>query len=300
MNPQIQKLEALLARIKTNASAPRAHAQAEPAAAHAGSPSAEVELLPEPTTQVSAQTAPPAQPPVEREIEVPLESRARLVAAPQVEVEEEEMEAEVLELDDRHIVSEPPADSQDATKELNVAAAAAAARAVATAPPPAVEIEEPPPPSSRRPIAEPAETPQEAEIQVATHTPPPESGKQVAAEALSFDDDLTGVREAKPAPEPSIQLQSLRSPKAAEPAEPDEMEVQLPGGEETRPPPGPLPEMRAPRIESVPQPEPTHVSADVTRPTRPVAPVQVAEMLGTVKPGSPKTFGELLDATLAL
>ena len=40
--------------------------------------------------------------------------------------------------------------------------------------------------------------------------------------------------------------------------------------------------------------------AEVTRPTRPVAAAQVAEMIGTVKPASPKTFGELLDAALSL
>ena len=57
--------------------------------------------------------------------------------------------------------------------------------------------------------------------------------------------------------------------------------------------------MRAPRIESA-EPERARVVAEVTRPTRPVAQVPVAEMIGTVKPSSPKTFGELLDLTLSL
>ncbi|HEY1954035.1 MAG TPA: hypothetical protein VGH28_00435 [Polyangiaceae bacterium] len=278
MSSQIEKLEALLARIRTNAQAPR-HAH-------------EIQIV-EPETQKSAPTPPPERAP---EVEVPLESRARLVTAPHAEVEEIEAE-DVLELDDRHVVRED-ADSSE-TAEIQVPAGLVAK---------AAEPAEPPPPSSRRPIAEPAESPQEAEIQVAhpAHTPPPESGKQVAAEALTFDDDLTGVREAArvelPAPEASIQLQSVRMPAVKAPSQPDEMEVELPGTTEeaTRPPPGPLPEMRAPRIESIPQPEPTQVSAEISRPTRPVAAAQVAEMIGTVQPSAPKTFGELLDLTLSL
>ncbi len=167
------------------------------------------------------------------------------------------------------------------------------------------EHDEAPPPSSRRPIAEPAETPQEAQIEVqrnAPLTPPPESGKQVAAEALTFDDDMTGVREAQPArpqppQEPSIQLQSIRGmPAVKQPAPLDEMEVELPG---TSPPPGPLPEMRSPRIESA-EAAPGPMVAEITRPTRPVASEEVVHMVGTVKPASPKTFGELLDAALSL
>lgn len=305
VNPRIAKLEALLTRIQTNAAAPRVHA------AHSAPPAAEAHE-PEPGTLVSARHEP--EPP-------PLESRARLVAAP-VSEPPEELEAEdVIELDDRHVVREeqpapaitpismsPPSsgpNSSDMTKDaLDVAAARAAISAqqrqiVET---PAEEPEEPPPPSSRRPIAEPAETPQEAQIEVqhaAPLTPPPESGKQVAAEPLSFDDDMTGVREARPVPEPSIQLQSLQMPAVQQPSPPDEMEVELPGPQEaTAPPPGPLPEMRSPRIESAP--EPVAVAPEITRPTRPVAAVSVAEMIGTVKPASPKTFGELLDAALSL
>jgi len=269
--PRISKLEALLARIKANAAEPRVHVEAEPE---------------QPEVEARVTSAPPEP----AEVEAPLESRARLVAAPRSE-EPEEIEAEeVLELDDRHIVREEPA---------------AEPAPAATAAPPEPELEvEAPPPSSRRPIAEPAESPQEAQIQVA-HTPPPESGKQVAADALTFDDDLTGVREAQPAKppaaEPSIQLQSLRMPAVQAPIAPDAMEAELPGpGEETRPPPGPLPEMRAPRIESLPQPEPTQVSAEITRPTRPVAAAQVAELAGTVKPEPPKTFGDLIDLALSL
>ena len=316
MNPRIPKLEALLARIQSNASQPRA-VQAAPVPA----PPAAEEHGNEPGTMPSAKNdlelavtqereAPP-------EVEVPLESRARLVAAPAAEDVEEIEADEVVELDDRHIVSEPPAPAtpmtmnppseQETRDALDVAAAQALASTQQQQTP--LHDEEPPPPSSRRPIAEPAETPQEAQIEVQPphppQTPPPESGKQVAQEALSFDDDFTGVREAAkppapPPPEASIQLQSLRSPPVQSPSVPDEMEADLAG---TSPPPGPLPEMRSPRIESaeaMPAVQSGPMTAEVTRPTRPVAAANVAEMIGTVKPASPKTFGELLDAALSL
>ena len=320
MNPRIPKLEALLARIQSNAGQPRAVAAPAAATPISAPPAADTHGI-EPGTMPSAKNdfelAVTQEREAPREVEVPLESRARLVAAPAAD-EAEELEAdEVVELDDRHIVSEPPAaaapmtmnppSEQETRDALDIAAAQAAviaAQKQVTAP----EIEEPPPPSSRRPIAEPAETPQEAQIQVQAphppHTPPPESGKQVAAEALTFDDDFTGVREAAkpvtpPQPEASIQLQSLRSPPVQSPAPPDEMEADLAG---TSPPPGPLPEMRSPRIESA-EAMPAQsgpMTAEITRPTRPVASANVAELVGTVKPASPKTFGELLDAALSL
>ncbi|HEX4514268.1 MAG TPA: hypothetical protein VGH87_24115 [Polyangiaceae bacterium] len=313
MNPRISKLEALLSRIHTNAAQPRVSGVA-------AAPPADERHDVEPGTMPSAkndlelaatQEMTSVEEHTSREVEVPLESRARLVAAQPAEEDVEEIEAdEVVELDDRHIVSEPPApvapltmnppSSAETRDALDVGAAQAAAKAQ--------QEDDAPPPSSRRPIAEPAETPQEAQIQVQVphppHTPPPESGKQVAQDALSFDDDFTGVREAAkpatpPAPEPSIQLQSMRSPPVQSPSAPDEMEVDLAG---TSPPPGPLPEMRSPRIESA-EAMPAQsgpMTAEVSRPTRPVAAAQVAEMIGTVKPASPKTFGELLDAALSL
>ena len=203
--PRIGKLEALLARIQANAARPRvAHVE-------------ELAAPPVPEEETQVDTKP-------REIEVPLESRARLVAAPRTEVEPEEIEAEeVLELDDRHIVNEEPAkpiDAFAATTEMNISNLSApsarrtrSAAAVFTSP-------------DRRARGDAARSADRRQA----HTPPPESGKQVAADALSFDDDLTGVREAQPprpavAPEPSIQLQSLRSPATAPPATPDEMEV---------------------------------------------------------------------------
>ncbi len=291
---RIGKLEALLARIRTNAAAPRV------AAGGAGAPAVSVAL---PTVPPSAEArekmrsessefeapVPPAPPtPVAEE---PLESRARLVAAEPAELIEEEVE--VLELDERHIVSE---------EEIAVAA-------------PATQEEEPPP-SSRRPIAEPAETPQEAQLPVATAaplTPPPESGKQVATEPLSFDDDFTtGVRESgarlQPPAEPSIPLAPLREPSPPPPRHeleaelprhppavftPDEADVEMVQGEATRPPPGPMPKV----AETTKPAAPVH---EVTRPTTPVAASEVASMVGSAPAFSPKTFGELLEASLGL
>ncbi len=291
MNPRIGKLEALLARIMGNAAAPRV--VAAPVAASAAPDPA----LDETQQQHIDIPVSEREPRGEREIEVPLESRARLVAAPTMEVDVEELEVEqVLELDDRHIVSTEEVTTVTTTTETKPA-----------------EAEEPPP-SSRRPIAEPAETPQEAQIQVAqpeAHDKPPESGKQVASDALSFDDDFTGVREApqqsRPttaaSAEPSIQLQSLRSPPTPVIAQ-DEMEVELPSTptDATRPPPGPIPELAPPRTPEIisPTAAPPTLSAEVSRPTRPVAAAQVAEMISQQTISPPRTFGDLIDMTLSL
>ncbi len=294
MSQRIAKLEALLARIKANAGAPRPVATTGAMSTMTVPPTADARVV-----LADEQHDEPS----EREVEAPLESRARLVAAPEVEPEPEEIQPDdVLELDDRHIVPD--------TRDVAFASTVQAQSPFATPAP----VDEPPP-SSRRPIAEPAETPQEAQIQVA-HTPPPESGKQVAADALSFDDDFTGVREAQPAArpapatpaEPSIQLQSLRMPAVQAPAPIDEMEVQLPSTvEATRPPPGLLPDMRSARepetpLEGVKAPvmEPEPLVAEVTRPTRPVAAAHVAQMPRDVPIAAPKTFGELVDLALSL
>ncbi len=298
---RIGKLEALLARIRTNAASPRAGAVAvavQTTALPTVPPSAEAreKMRSESTEFEAPKVEPPPPPPAAAE--EPLESRARLVAAQPAEAIEEE-EVEVLELDERHIVSEEP---EVAEPEVAVAA------------PTTEKEEEEPPPSSRRPIAEPAETPQEAELQVATAappmTPPPESGRQVATEPLSFDDDFTtGVREsgARLQPEPAIPLQSLREP--SPPPPPHELEAELPRaappvfspappevevlrGEETRPPPGPMP---LPKTE-----KPAAPVHEVTRPTTPVAASEVASMVGAAPTFSPKTFGELLEASLSL
>ena len=147
VSDRIGMLQALLARIQANTKKPR---QADASTLTIPpSPDAHAALL-----QEREELPPPTKKPEEtREVEVPLESRARLVAAPQVEVEVEEIDAEeVMELDDRHVVV------QEVQVSVDVNAA--------TQEQPGLEIEEPPP-SSRRPIAEPAETPQEAELNVA-------------------------------------------------------------------------------------------------------------------------------------
>src|SRR5437764_4942422 len=110
MNPRIPMLEALLSRIKSNACHPRVAMTAAPVAVPA--PAAERHDK-EPGTQPSARNDLELElaQTQEREVEAPLESRARLVAAQPAEEEDvEELGADdvVVELDDRHIVPEQP------------------------------------------------------------------------------------------------------------------------------------------------------------------------------------------------
>ena len=128
-----------------------------------------------------------------------------------------------------------------------------------------------------------------------THTPPPESGKQVAA--LAFDDDFTGVRDAaqRPAPPPDpnapeIHLASQHPPAMAVK---HEMEAELDIA-----PPTPKPASAASvRLPSERPPAAVDMQPEVIRPI--VAQAAVADIQGAVT-FSPKNFGELLDASLAL
>lgn len=216
---QIAKLESLLERIRRNASAARV-----PTVHVAATDEVLAAAQPTPTVPPSAdarvvleQERVPEEVEVEVEVEVapaavvePLESRSRLVAAGPAEPEE--LAEEVLELDERHIVREVEEPAVVVVEEEEAAVALEAQVPV-------------PPPSSRRPIAEPMEAPvPEMEMaQPPPMTPPPESGKQVAALA-DFEDDFTGVREAKkqeaPAPEEEpIALASVRTAEAKAPLE---------------------------------------------------------------------------------
>ena len=260
----ISRLEALLSRIKTRAAEARPVAQAaSPEPIHVpiptAPPPAEAAVALESTRGPTLEVAP-----------VELESRARLVA-------EREPELEVLELDDRHVVTED-VEVSIVAEDILVGEE---------------EVLEAPPPSSRRPIAEPLDAaPPEAEP---THTPPPESGKQVAA--LAFDDDFTGVRDAaqRPAPPlepgaPEIHLASQHPPAMAAK---HEMEAELDI------PPAP-PASRPPASVRLPSERPQaarEMAPEVIRPVLMHAPV--ADLHGELT-FAPKSFGELLDASLAL
>jgi hypothetical protein len=187
---RIAKLEALLARVKQRAEAPRIAAAPPP-------PIPLPVALPEPTIA----TVPPTS--VARHA-IELESRTRVV----------EM---TMEIDEADLVPD------SATQEAPVAE-------TTEAPVVEIEVgepSEPPPPSSKRPI--PMEAIAEAQQHEPPPPPPPESGKLVAAPP-AFDDDFTGVREASnllPPLEPdapAIEVQAVPPPK---PAPVHEMEADL-------------------------------------------------------------------------
>lgn len=264
----ISRLEALLSRIRTRAS------EARPVVARASAPEPQLEPGPIPTAPPPAEAAAALASTRGASLEVvpELESRARLVA---------EREPELLELDERHVV----ADSTDADVEVSVVEVSVVEEIIVGE----EEVLEATPPSSRRPIAEPLDAaPPEA---TPTPPPPPESGRQVAA--LSFDDDFTGVRDAaqRPAPPPDpnapeIHLASQHPPAIALK---HEMEAELDVPHTAHPASVRLPSERPP-VDLQMQPE-------VIRPVLAQAPV--AELHGAIT-FAPKTFGELLDATLAL
>ncbi len=161
------------------------------------------------------------------------------------------------------------------------------------APPPANEIEEPAPSSSRRPIAgeEPAET--FGEESAPRHTPPPESGKQVAAPSVH---PVAARAAAEPAinpsaPPPSLEGHTLiggwREPGLG-PVVPGATVVRVPAAASGAPP-----------AAAAPQASGTRLTADVTRPDL-AASANVARIEGAAPVATPTTLGELLDLTLAL
>jgi hypothetical protein len=253
---QIDKLQALLARIQKHATEPRVvmSMTVAPTAIATVPPSADARAAIEKEIRVPT-PAPMAAPPAE-----PAESRSQLVVArPAVEPQEE-----VLELDERHIVAEEVA--------VNIE----------------VEEEEAPPPSSRRP--KPIEEMPEPEV---AHPAPPESGRHIAAQELDFEDDLTGVREARreePAPPPkekeaeSIPLQPVAQPEVRAR---HSMEMEIPmHGTPPAAPPTPAP------------PTPAASQVQVIHAEVPAA--DVAAFEGHSPELAPKSFGELLDAALSL
>jgi hypothetical protein len=140
--------------------------------------------------------------------------------------------------------------------------------------------EQEPPASSRRPIAVESKLEDlafgDATAPEAPHTPPPESGRQIASPPvdLDFDGDSTGIRSK----------------------EQEDVEVTVIG---TPPPPPPLP---APVEAAVHEPAPPEVvvgAPEVTHAILPDAPVAVV-FAGSAPAFKPASFGELLEATLAL
>jgi hypothetical protein len=289
-HPQIGRLEALLARIQQRAQEPRMIHVSQ--STETVAPPSIQTVPPSPDAraaiahEISAATPiPPAPAPVADAAE----SHSQLVAARPAS--EPEVAEEVLELDDRHVVNEE-----------------------------VIEVieEDAPPPSSRRP--KPLEEVAEPDV---PHPPPPESGKQIAAQELSFEDDLTGVREARKEPAPAaeddheaISLQSVNAP--AQPKSRHSMEMEIPMlGAPGAFTPDLTPPVEAPDAPTPPPPAPLSPLPVVVAPPAPPVPAPAASQVQVIRaearqvdvalvtgnvPASfePKSFGELLDATLAL
>lgn len=280
-------LEALLARVQMRARMARRHAprapepqiQALPRAALPVEPPLPT-LPPTPDARAAIETEVMKHTPAPEAVAasatrilaaepaVPAQSRAQLVG---------EAKPDVIEVDEAELLSADAAPSDDIFVDEDI---------------------EPPPPSSKRPI--PMEQIAESQKDEPALPPPPESGKLIAT-VPAFDDDFTGVREASHqlpplAPnEPPIELAPIEPPKVAGP---EELEVELstaPVEPEDVEPITPLPQVGVPRFRpTAPSFHPEH-----TRATLPEGQAAAAAQ-GAVEPFTPKTFGELFDASLAL
>ncbi len=221
---RLTKLQKLLDRVlsrgdgdESSDALPVDEANGEPAAPFDASPDAMVTVIDKPL-----QAAPVHEASAEEERAIPLESRSRLVAVPAAD------SGEVLTEEDLVPESESPEDAvplvrrsrpaialphaeeraseepvsegriQVGTSDVQIAddsmmndlAAEIAAEEVHSS-----ELEEEAPASSRRPIAAEAITAMpEEEYSSPRHTPPPESGKQVAAPPLSSEPDAPAAR----------------------------------------------------------------------------------------------------------
>jgi hypothetical protein len=166
---QIAKLQAMLERVKTRSGEPR------PARLVAASAPV-TELSDDEFDTVATIPPPPNRAPEPAPASGPqLESRSRLIA------------------------SEPAPAPTEADLAATQEAFASDAEEPLEEP-----VEERPPASSRRPVAMPDQEPARALEEMAfgeeaappRHTPPPESGRLLAAPVVEFDPDITGVREA--------------------------------------------------------------------------------------------------------
>jgi len=303
---QIAKLEALLARVSSRANAPRivassARSTVAPVASVAPVAPVAAPTPPAPPVQLRDPAPPPApQPPappppvvvavktpdVEApEIPAAAKSDARLIAAKAVDPLDFDAAVDSTEtLHDAHL------------ETISVDEAA-----------PDVEVldapeDEPAPSSSRRPISPPpaeeiAETAFGADdlAPPPRHTPPPESGRLPAAPELApvidADDeveDITGVHHSPASPASP----AGEGPAAAAAAEESDALAKSGEHEGLSSPPDEItpPPAVVSRVELTPH---------VARPER-TASAPVADAIGQAMAFAPATFGELLDATLAL
>ena len=324
---KLSRLQELLERVQLRAAAARAHGASEEshAAAQTSPPPAaynerDEEMLAGPATPAQASVLPAGEPSVYPEAEVdydvntdsevevssevveididvdepmPLESGAQPVA--QQTMPPEDLEEEV---DEQPMATQPSVRPHaDEPREEEVTHAA----------PPANEIEEPAPSSSRRPIAgEEASVGAYEPESAPRHTPPPESGKQVAAAPSNHPHSRNPS-----APPPSLEGHTLiggwREPGLGtlqiSPSAGGSTGVRGPGPgpaagrgpSGTEPPATVVQEMGT----MTAQASGTRLTADVTRPEL-ASGAQVASFTGAPAIDKPKTLGELLDLTLGL
>lgn len=190
----------------------------------------------------------------------PMESGAQVVAQPSQPPDE---------LEEVEEVEEPLSPSHDL---------------LANAAAPANEPEEPSPSSSRRPIAaeEPVGAAYEAESEP-RHTPPPESGKQVATPSVPPPPSLEGHNLIGGWREPGLAAPLMNPPAHA-------VAPRVP----TLAPAAPSPFVE-------PQASGTRLTADITEPKLAASSsASVAAFHGVAPVAKPQTLGELLDLTLSL
>lgn len=318
---RVRKLEELLARVKTRAAEPRTESAVFAAA---GAP-----VAAEPVRTVSNTSIPPTN-----------AFTAEEEAALADEYGDVEVSSEVVEID---------VDVEEATTEDELAAAAA--QQAASVPPPELEVveededtseETPPPPRPANEVEEPAPSSSPRPIHedrgpenVPRHTPPPESGKQVAAStppqrvASAFPPPAARTPSLPPdvpvsEPPPSLEGHTLiggwREPGLGPGSGSSPLGVRVPGappsgsvaaekaGSGAQPFVGASPGAGASGDFTGPKParSPTFApppSAEqgpqVTRPEL-AAGARVASFEGKAPSFAPATFGDLLDATLGL
>ncbi len=295
---RIGRLEELLNRVKTRAAAPRPGSAMEvPSAMAAAAPA----YAPPPFAQ-----PPPAPVVLERH------AHATSFAEEEPRTTDYEMEVEVstetvdIDIDVEEAIAGEEVMAMESGAQLVAAGGYRGDEgdALATEPPEAAadmedrtlaganvlgaanELEEPAPSSSPRPIE--AEAALAAEEESAPrHTPPPESGKQVAAPSAS------PPRASSAPPGPLSEPPSSIGGHTIIGVAPGAYRAPAVPSAEPRPPAAP-PAKAAP-----PQAPPARVVAEVTRPNLPAV-AKVAAFEGAAPVFKPASFGDLLDATLGL
>lgn len=306
---KIAQLESLLYRVQTRAAEPRAAAHAPVMAAAPAV--AEPEIEQEERTQLDAvQTAdvrtspPPAEPMVEsyEDQDAEVEVSAEVV---EVDIDVDEPIAAESGAQPVAYATEPPAELEEVIDdEVPVNTRPSGASEELAASPAANELDEPTPSSSRRPIADealPGAEAYEAESSP-RHTPPPESGKQVAVSPSAHP-----PRKSTVPPPPSLEGHTLiggwREPGLANPPPgggTPGVGVRVPAPPHAAPPAPVVPPAAgsSPQV-APPQPSGTRLSPDVTRPDLPQV-AKVATIEGASPVAKPVTMGDLLDLTLGL